>query len=291
MTHPSADLQGSADARPAPDPAPVEVAPPAPGLVRVRLLVAYDGGRFRGMAENEGVPTVAGTLREVLERFCGHEVVLSVAGRTDAGVHAWGQVVSFDVEAAKADPVRIARAVNGQCVPSIVVREAELADEGFDARFSARLRRYRYTVLNRPVPDPFLAATTWWVPEPLDVAALRLGCDALIGSHDFSSFCRRPRGAGEVSLVRRVVDARWHVLDDEVLRLDIDATAFCHQMVRSITGTLVDMGRGRRRAGEMAGIIRARDRQVAGTIAPPQGLCLWEVDYGDPTIWVPLDRS
>jgi tRNA pseudouridine38-40 synthase len=286
MTHPSADLQGSADARPGA--AAVEVAPPAPGRVRIRLLVAYDGGRFRGMAENEGVATVAGTLREVIERFCGHEVVLSVAGRTDAGVHAWGQVVSFDLDEAKADPVRLARVVNGQCVPSIVVREALVADACFDARFSARARRYRYTVLNRPVPDPFLAATTWWVPEPLDVAALRLGCDALIGSHDFSSFCRRPKGTAEVSLVRRVLDARWQVLDDDLLRLDIDATAFCHQMVRSIAGTLVDMGRGRRRAGEMAGIIRARDRQVAGTIAPPQGLCLWEVDYGDGVTWEPL---
>ena len=139
-------------------------------------------------------------------------------------------------------------------------------------------------MVNRPVPDPFLAATSWWVPEPLDLNALRLGCDALIGLHDFTSFCRRPKGQpGEPNMMRRVLDARWHDLGDGVLRLDIDAKAFCHQMVRSIAGTLVDMGRGRRRAGEMAGILRARDRQLAGTVAPPHGLCLWEVVYGEAT--------
>jgi tRNA pseudouridine38-40 synthase len=281
MSDPSAGPRGPADARH--DPEPVTVPPPAEGRVRLRFVLAYDGGRFRGMAENEGVPTVAGAVRDVLERALGHEVALSMAGRTDAGVHAWGQVVSFDATAERADPDRLARAVNRQCVPGIVVREATLASDDFDARFSARARHYRYTVLNRPVPDPFLAATSWWVPEPLDLNALRLGCDALIGSHDFSSFCRRPKGGGpEVSLVRRVLDARWHDLGEGVLRFDVHATAFCHQMVRSIVGTLVDMGRGRRRAGEMAAILRARDRQVAGSIAPPQGLCLWAVDYEEP---------
>ncbi|HEY6531461.1 MAG TPA: tRNA pseudouridine(38-40) synthase TruA, partial [Acidimicrobiales bacterium] len=262
-----------------PGPVDVVVPPPPAGHQRIRMVMAYDGSRFRGMAENDGVPTVVGVVRDVLERALGHGVELAMAGRTDAGVHAWGQVVSFDAVADKADPERLARAVNGQCAPAVVVREATFAAADFDARFSARSRRYRYTVLNRVVPDPFLAATTWWVPQELQLNALRLGCDALLGSHDFSSFCRRPRREGDVSLVRRVLDARWVDLDDGVLRFDIEATAFCHQMVRSITGTLVDMGRGRRRAGEMAGILRARDRSAAGTIAPPHGLCLWDVVY------------
>jgi tRNA pseudouridine38-40 synthase len=260
--------------------ADVVVAPPAEGRVRVRFVVAYDGGRYRGVAENAGVTTVGGSIREVLELAVGHEVELSLAGRTDAGVHAWGQVISFDAAADRADPERLATAVNRRCVPGIVVREAALVPDDFDARFSARARRYRYTVVNRPVPDPFLAPTSWWVPEPLDLNALRLGCDALIGLHDFSSFCRRPKGQPtEPNMMRRVLDARWHDLGEGVLRFDIDAKAFCHQMVRSITGTLVDMGRGRRRAGEMASILRARDRQAAGTVAPPHGLCLWEVLY------------
>jgi tRNA pseudouridine38-40 synthase len=278
MTAPSPALGGPADARPA-SPAEEGRDGPGPDRVRIRMTIAYDGAPFRGIAENRGVDTVAGRLRRAIEPVVGHEVQLAIAGRTDAGVHAWGQVVSFDADADRADPEILARAVNARCVPTVVVREAEIARPGFHARFSARARAYRYTVLNRPLPDPFRAATSWWVPEPLDLNALRLGCDPLIGLHDFTSFCRRPRGADEPVMERRVLDARWRDLGDGVLRFDIEASAFCQQMVRSITGTLVDMGRGRRRPGEMAGIVRARDRQAAGTLAPPHGLCLHEVRY------------
>jgi len=135
-------------------------------------------------------------------------------------------------------------------------------------------------VLNQPTPDPFLAATAWHVEVPLDIARMRLACDPLIGEHDFSSFCRRPKGDGEVSLVRRVLDARWTDDGDGLLRFDIEATAFCHQMVRSIVGTLVDVGRGRLRAGQVKGILAARDRGAAGEPAPPHGLSLEEVVYG-----------
>jgi tRNA pseudouridine38-40 synthase len=259
--------------------------------VRVRLLVAYDGAPFHGFAANRGVPTVAGTLGANLARVLGHPVELTGAGRTDKGVHAWGQVVSFDARAAGLDLVALQRSVNKLCGGAIVVREADVVDPGFDARFSARSRTYRYTVLNRPVPDPFLAATSWWVEAPLDLRAMQLGADPLIGEHDFSSFCRRPKervigtdaedddGPPAASLVRRVIDVRWRDLGEGVLRFEITASAFCHQMVRSVTGTLVDMGVGRRRAGEMAAILRARDRAVAGQLAPPQGLSLWHVGY------------
>jgi tRNA pseudouridine38-40 synthase len=263
---------------------PVEPKRPAAGSTRVRMVVAYDGSRFRGMAENADVTTVAGELRMVLERAIGDPVVLSMAGRTDAGVHAWGQVISFDVStellvSGRAAPETLVRAVNRYCAPSIVARDASIAPDDFDARFSARSRLYRYTILNRPVADPFLAATSWWVSEDLDLAVLRLGCDPLLGGHDFSSFCRRPNADVEVSLFRRVFDASWHDQGDGVLRFDIEAGSFCHQMVRSVVGTLVDMGRGRRRPGEMMGIIRARDRSTVGSIAPPHGLCLWDVRY------------
>jgi tRNA pseudouridine38-40 synthase len=272
----SADPQRSAESR-------VFVAPPAAGFTRVRMRLAYDGSGFRGMAENTGVETVAGTLRVALERAVGHPLTLSMAGRTDAAVHAWGQVISFDVNteflaSGRAAPQTLARSMNRLFAPSIVVRHASIAPDDFDARFSARSRSYRYTVLNRPVPDPFVAATSWWVPEDLDLAVLRLGCDALFGLHDFSSFCRRPT-TDEFTLVRRVFDAAWVVQGDGILRFDIEASSYCHQMVRSIVGTLVDMGRGRRAPGEMVGIIRARDRSVTGSIAPPQGLCLWDVKY------------
>jgi tRNA pseudouridine38-40 synthase len=258
-------------------------APPGP-LVRVRLTIAYDGARFRGFAANPGVRTVAGTLSVALEGLLRHPVGLTCAGRTDAGVHAWGQVVTFDAAADRLDPTDLQRALNRLCGPEIAVREAAVVAPSFDARRSATARIYRYTIRASPVPDPFTAGTAWHVPAPIDLNAMRLAVDPLIGEHDFSSFCRRPRvrdGAPEAVLVRRVLDARWQRLDGDRLRLEIAATSFCHQMVRSLVGTMVDVGVGRRRAGEVAGILRARDRAAGGTIAPPHGLCLWHVRYDD----------
>src|SRR6266511_4287593 len=144
------------------------------GPARVKLVVAYDGTDFHGWADQSDVRTVEGVLTKVLERFLRHPVErLSCAGRTDAGVHAWGQVVSFDADPGL-DPWRLQSAVNGALAPEVVVREAELVEPGFDARRSACWRAYRYAVVNRPVPDPFLARFAWWVPTPLDVRALRL---------------------------------------------------------------------------------------------------------------------
>jgi tRNA pseudouridine38-40 synthase len=246
--------------------------------MRVRMTVAYDGSGFHGFSENRGVRTVGGDLARALETVLRQPVTLVVAGRTDRGVHAWGQVVSFDVDP-DADLVRLQRHLNSMLGPAIAVRAAAVAPAWFDARRSALARRYRYTVLNRPVPDPFLAATSWHVPEPLDLAALRLACDPIIGEHDFASFCRVPRRVPDASLVRRVDDARWHDLGQGVLRFDIDASSFCQQMVRALVGTMVPMGAGRRRAGEMAAVLRARSRASASRIAPARGLCLWEVVY------------
>lgn len=258
-----------------------EAGPRAPAAVTVsetvgvRLVVAYLGGGFRGFAAQPGQVTVAGALATALERHLRHTVELTCAGRTDAGVHAWGQVVSF-LARADVDLAAMTRSVNRSLRPSVVIREAALSSPGFDARRSATGRRYRYTVVNRPVPDPFLAATAWHVERPLDLPAMRLGCDPLYGEHDFSSFCRRPLMG---SLVRVVRHAGWTDLGDGFLRFEIEASSFCQQMVRSVVGTLVDMGLGRRRPGEMSAIVRAGDRSAAGQIAPPHGLCLWEVCY------------
>ncbi|MCC5952170.1 MAG: tRNA pseudouridine(38-40) synthase TruA [Acidimicrobiia bacterium] len=251
---------------------------------RVAMTLAYDGTGFRGFAHQRDQRTVAGVLAAAVERVAGVPVEITCAGRTDAGVHARAQVVTFDLPVDGVTPERLVSGVNGLCAPEIVVRSARLVADGFDARRSALWRRYRYSVLNAPAPDPFLAATTWWVAEPLDVRSMTLACDPFIGEHDFSSFCRRPKvpaGVEPPSLVRRVIDLRWERAPDEVLHLWIEASSFCHQMVRSVVGTLVEVGRGKRRAGEMAGVIRARDRHAAGQMAPAQGLCLWEVGYPD----------
>jgi tRNA pseudouridine38-40 synthase len=250
----------------------------------VRLLVAYHGSSFHGFAANDGVSTVAGALTTALQRALRAPVELVGAGRTDAGVHAWGQVVSFSA-AADTDLATLTRRVNAQTAPWLVVRRAEWAPPGFHARFSATWRRYRYTIVNREHPDPFHSDTTWHVQRPLSLVRLRLASDVLIGEHDFSSFCRRPKGQPDASMVRRVLEASWLDLDDGDpvnegrLRFHITGTAFCHQMVRSLVGTLVEAGDGRRRPSDLGVALRARSRAAAGQVAPAHGLCLWEVGY------------
>ena len=249
------------------------------GPAKVKLVVAYDGTDFSGFAAQTGQPavrTVGGVLAGALGKVLRHDVDLTCAGRTDAGVHAWGQVVSFPCEPGL-DPWRLQSAVNSMLGPEVVVRSSEIVAPGFDARHGARWRRYHYTIVNRSVPDPFRDRFVWWVPEPLDLRALRLAADPFVGEHDFASFCRKgPEGS---SLTRRVLESRWHDDGDGVLRYEICATSFCWQMVRSLVGTLVEVGAGKRTPGEMLAILRAADRDTAGQLAPPRGLCLWEVGY------------
>jgi tRNA pseudouridine38-40 synthase len=242
-----------------------------------KLTVAYDGTAFRGFASQPEQRTVEGVLQKALHQILHHDVDARGAGRTDAGVHAWGQVVTFEATPAL-EPDRLQASLNGMLGPEIVVREAELVAPGFDARRSAQWRHYRYTVLNRPIPDPFLARYAWWVPAPFELSTLRLGADPFIGLHDFSSFCRKPT-SGSPSLVRRVFDSRWTDLGDGVLRYDVRANSFCWQQVRAMVGIMVEVGTGRRRPGDLLPILRACDRAQAGDLAPPQGLCLWEVGY------------
>lgn len=241
-----------------------------------KLVVAYDGAGFRGFAAQPDQRTVAGVLAHGIEKVLRHPVELTGAGRTDAGVHAWGQVVSFDALPGL-DPDRLMASLNAMLGPEVVVRAADLVPAGFDARRSAHWREYRYTVCNRRVADPFLARTSWHVPAPLDVRALRLAADPFVGEHDFASFCRK--GPEGTTTVRRVLRSSWVEIGDGLLVYEVRATAFCQQMVRAIVGTLVDVGLGRRRPGEMLGILRGRDRDLAGPLAPPEGLCLREVGY------------
>jgi tRNA pseudouridine38-40 synthase len=250
--------------------------------VRIRALVAYDGSAFHGFAEQRDVVTVAGELRTALERVFGELGDFTCAGRTDAGVHGWGQVVHADVDVARfqaADLERVLRGLNKQLGPSIVVRELEPANEGFHARFSATARRYRYVVLNTPVANPFLSATSWWVAQPLSMEAMNEACAFIVGEHDFTTFCRHPKTDEAVSLIRRIHRAEWTRQPDGIFHFDIEANAFCHQMVRAVTGMLVEIGRGRREVSEMQSALEARDRSKGAALAPPQGLCLREVIY------------
>lgn len=245
------------------------------------MTVAYNGSDYRGFWAVEGQRTVAGHLVAGLEKVLQHPIDLTCAGRTDAGVHGTGQVVSFDADPGRLDPDRLQKSLNKLLAPEIAVRNIETVSPDFDARFSAKARWYRYRVLSAPVPDPLRAGLVWHVREPLDGTAMAAAAQVVVGEHDFASFCRRPdpgSDGSERSLVRRVLQTDWQAVDDE-WHFEIGAAAFCHQMVRSLTGTMVDVGRGRRSPQEMAVILAARDRNRAGTIAPPQGLELTRVDY------------
>lgn len=249
----------------------------------VRMVLAYDGSGFHGAAINPGVRTVLGVLEDHLERVLRVRSTVTVAGRTDAGVHARHQVASFTTTSPRFDPVKLRRSINSVLGPELVAHEVEVVDDGFDARFSATGRRYRYVVDPRPTPDPFLAGRSWYVGEPLDLAAMDAAAQQLRGTHDFASFCRRPPDRVDGTprtLVRNVTDTRWLELDDGLLAFEIAATAFCHQMVRSIVGLLVDIGRRSRRPSHVARVLAARDRGVVPSLAPPGGLFLWHVAYG-----------
>jgi tRNA pseudouridine38-40 synthase len=242
----------------------------------VRLLLAYDGTSFRGWARQPGVRTVQGAIEDALVPLLGAPPSLSVAGRTDAGVHASGQVASFEAPDGT-DPLRAQRLLNGVLGPEVVVWEARLAPESFDARFSATGREYVYRIDTADWPDPFTARFVWHLPGRLDVARMRTAAGHLVGSRDFASFCRaaRPPTGTVRTLERLAVSARGQ-------RLEIRAAApsFLHQMIRSLTGTLVAVGRGQIDPGAMPAILAARRRSAAAQMAPAHGLMLVRVRYG-----------
>lgn len=239
-----------------------------------RLDISYDGSGFHGYARQPHVRTIQGELESALSKVFRGPVVTACAGRTDAGVHARGQVASF-TDAAELDPGHVSRAVNAILGPEVVVTAASVVEDGFDARFSAVWRSYRYQVLNADTPDPLRRQATWHVRDTLDVTAMNRAAAGLIGVHDFASFCRRAEGR---STEREILDASWGPVDD-LLVFFVRATAFCHQMVRSLTGFCVDVGRGKVDSGTISDVLAAHDRAAARPMAPPTGLILWEVGY------------
>jgi tRNA pseudouridine38-40 synthase len=243
--------------------------------VIVRLRLAYDGTGFRGWARNSGQRTVEGVLSDVFARVLGDSPKLSVAGRTDAGVHARGQVASF-VADDDVDLERLQRSINGLLGPEIVAEDVRQAPEGFDARFSATAREYRYRIDTGPWPDPFEARFVWHRPSELAVTAMRSAARALIGEHDFASFCRRPQSGGTVRRLERLSIARV----GNRVEVSARANAFLHQMVRTLVGTLVAVGQGRLATDAVHEILVMRDRGRTPQMAPAHGLTLERVIYG-----------
>lgn len=254
----------------------------------VALTVTYDGDGFSGFARQPGLRTVQGAVEAALSTALRREVETTGAGRTDAGVHALGQVMSFDGDVADPPLAQLRRSITALAGPGVVVREVRRARPGFSARFDAISREYRYRLVVGSVPPLFLAGRAWHVTGELDVAAMRAGLECLVGEHDFRSFCTAESAEGKRT-VRRIDSIEIFAeeqLGEESLVVRIVGNAFLHSMVRIIIGTLVEVGQGRKSPEWVAEALAAQAREAAGPTAPPHGLTLWAVEYPG-EVWLP----
>lgn len=240
----------------------------------MRLDIEYDGSGFRGWALQPGLRTVQGELEAALATVLREEVKLTVAGRTDTGVHALGQVASFAM--AGELPGDLARRLNGVGPDDVAVKGASEAEEGFDARRDARSRSYRYRVLAREAPSPFERGRAFWWPHRLDREALYACAEALVGTHDFTAFT--PTQTDHVRFERDVLAADWKD-EGSILSFRITADAFMRNMVRALVGTMLEVADGRRTAESFVELLAGAPRAAAGDTAPPQGLYLESVAY------------
>lgn len=254
----------------------------------VGLTVAYDGAAFAGFAKQPGLRTVQGQVAHALSVALRRDVEVTGAGRTDAGVHALAQVISYDSLPDDPDLFPLRRSIDALAGEGISVRSVRYARPGFSARFDAVSREYRYRIVSGPALPVFLAPYAWHVSAQLDVGAMRLAAAELVGEHDFRSFCVTESAEGKrtfrrVDLVEISVEEQ---LGEECLTVRVVGNAFLHSMVRVIVGTLVEVGVGRRAPAWVAEVLAARNRSAAGPTAPPHGLTLWRVEY-PPEVWLP----
>jgi tRNA pseudouridine38-40 synthase len=245
------------------------------GLVRLRLDVSYDGTDFSGWARQPGRRTVQDTLEVAIATVLrlAPAPSLTVAGRTDAGVHATGQVAHVDVTS-DVDPQQLLRRLAGIMPADLGVRDVRVAASGFDARFAATGRHYRYRVADRGV-DPLRRRDTVAWRRPLDEVAMHEAAQGLVGEHDFAAYCRPREGATTVRTLRALDVAR----EADVVVITAHADAFCHNQVRAMVGALLAVGDGRKAVGWPAEVLRAGVRDSAVNVAPPHGLTLVAVDY------------
>lgn len=245
-----------------------------------KLTVAYDGTAYAGWQRQRGPDTIQARLEAALEAIEGRGVTVHGAGRTDAGVHAVGQVASV----ALAHPIgdaALTRALNAALPADIRVRRVEAAPDGFHARYDALGKTYRYRIDRGPVADPLARRFAWHVPAPLDVDAMRVAAQALVGRHDFAAFQSASGAGSPVSTVRTIRALSIDAAPAPMLAVTVRGDGYLRHMVRAIVGTLVEVGRRRRAADGLAAVIASKRRGRAGPTAPAHGLCLVQVDYDD----------
>jgi tRNA pseudouridine38-40 synthase len=245
----------------------------------IRLDLAYEGTAYHGFSLQPGRCTVQGVLEQELSRLLGHPVRLTAAGRTDAGVHARGQVVSFETTATLPAEA-VARALRNRLPEDVLALRSSAAAPGFDARRQARSRYYRYTIWRDEQPDLFWRRFSWPIAGPLDEQAMRVASEALLGRHDFSSFVgHAAQDPAHATSIRTMLRAQWR-REGELLHFDCQADGFARHMVRNIVGTLVEVGRRKRQPGQIGQLMANADRRLAGPTAPARGLTLMRVAYG-----------
>jgi len=243
-----------------------------------KLTTAYDGSRFNGWARQPGLRTVQETLEEGISTILSSTpVALTVAGRTDTGVHALGQVVSFELE--REPPDRFASRINAVLPRDVSVLSAEPAPDGFDARRWATSRRYRYRILTTKHRTPFEEGRALWWPYPLDRVALDACAEAITGERNFTAFTRTQTKHRRFE--RRVISAAWEDECEAILVFDITADAFMRNMIRVLVGTMLEVGSGKRTVEDFAALLEGAPRDAAGETAPPHGLYLAGVEYGE----------
>ncbi len=245
-------------------------------MPKLRLVLEYDGTDFAGWQAQVGRRTVQGALEAAIERVTGARVRVVGAGRTDAGVHAEGQVASVGL-ATRLAPAELQRALNAVLPRDVAVVRLASAPEGFHARRDAASKLYRYTVWNGRSPSPLRTRRAHWVRAELDLEAMRRAARALEGRHDFAAF--QATGSQVGTTVRTLARLEWRGRVGRELRLEVEGSGFLRHMVRTLAGTLLEVGRGRRRATSMRALLRARDRSRAGPTAPARGLTLVRVRY------------
>ena len=243
--------------------------------MKIRIKLEYDGSNYSGWQLQVGQDSIQARLEAALERIFSRQVRVHGSGRTDAGVHAFGQVAAFDLPRDfPADELK--RAMNALLPPDIALIEASAVSDDFDPRRDARLRAYEYRVLNRERRSAFDYRYAWLVPSPLNLNAMNEAAQRFVGEHDFTSF--RSLGSEETTTLRRVFVSEWR-RDGERLCYRVEANSFMRHMVRTMVATMVEVGRGKLAPGQVTALIEARDRLVAPASAPPTGLFLVEVRY------------